>query len=254
MNISRLEIDSKAFGCNVLEFHGSDFTDFSRFEAEYLERFKPFYVFSKVPSKDLAKIHALESEGFNFVEFQYKLSFKLRKILDTTSFNYSYTLVENEEELEAVSGIAASIFEGIDRYSSDPLLSNLGLSDVAGERYRQYLGKSFHSPDEYVYKFVDKETDEIVGFGSHRHLSSDKVLLYIGGVKKRYANTGLGAINDFFGYNALMKKGLRKGITHVSGSNTSIMNLEVVGLGHRVIDSYAVMRKLYLENLASGRG
>ena len=254
MKIVKNEIDSKAFGSPILEIQGLNISEYSDFrfsdvENSYLRHHAPFYVFCKVPSNDLAHIHFLEQHGFNFVEFQFELSFHLKKKRDTSLFNFDYCLVKNKEDLVAVSELATSIFSGIDRYSSDPLLVKLKLSDCTGERYRQYLIKSYNATDEYVYKFVNRETMEIVGFSTHRRIGSDKVILYIGGVKREYAKTGLGAVNDFFGYNLLIDEGVRRGITHFSGSNTPIINLEMVGLGHKVVQSSAVMRKIYPENL-----
>jgi hypothetical protein len=69
--------------------------------------------------------------------------------------------------------------------------------------------------------------------------------LLIGGVKNQYKSSGLGAINDYFGLNELKRKGAKWFYTHVSGANYPILNLEVKGLGFRVVQSFVTLRKVY---------
>ncbi|MGB0065619.1 MAG: hypothetical protein WBP85_14345 [Terracidiphilus sp.] len=251
MEVTKNVIDSEIIGRPVLEISGFDGScDLVAFEAEYVRRDNPLYVICKLPAEQIADIHRLEDCGFRFVEFQMKLRGTLRKTYDTSGYNYSYLPVTCSEDLQTVLELASTIFEH-DRVSRDPFFHRWKGRNISGERYRHYVLKSFESVDECVYKLVDNSTGRIVGFSTHRVLSPSSALLLIGGVQNDSRNSGVGAINDYFALNELKRKGVKWFYTHVSGSNYPIINLEVRGIGFRVVQSFVVMRKIYGENSAS---
>jgi hypothetical protein len=245
MEARKNEIDSEVLGRPVLdisEFDGN--YDFAAFEEGYLKRENPIYVACKVPAEQIADVHSLEGHGFRFVEFQMRLRGTLHKTYDTSGYDYTYSPVTGSQELEAVLELAASIFEH-DRISSDPFFQRWKEKNISGERYRRYVLKSFEADDEFVYKLVDNATHEVVGFSTHRILTPESALLLIGGVRNQDKTSGVGVINDHFGLNELKRKGVKWFHTHVSGSNYPIINLEVKGIGFRVVQSFVVLRKVY---------
>jgi hypothetical protein len=245
MEFTKNAIDSEILGHPVLEITDFDSTlDFERFEAYYLEREAPLYVICKVPAENMEDIHALEAHGFRFVEFQMRLRGSLQKLYDTTGYPYTYLPVTSPEDRESVLALAASIFEN-DRVSRDPFFQQWPDRNISGERYRRYVMRSFEAPDEFVYKLTDTATGEVVGFSTHRILTPDTALLLVGGVIKAARSAGVGVINDYFGLNELKRKGVKSFRTHVSGSNYPILNLEIRGLGFRIIQSFVVLRKIY---------
>jgi hypothetical protein len=247
MEVTKNVIDSDIIGCPVLEISGFDGScDLAALEAEYVQRDNPLYVICKLPVEQIADIHHLEDCGFRFVEFQMRLRGALRKTYDTSGYNYSFLPVTGSEDLQAVLELASTIFEH-DRVSRDPFFRQWEGRSISGERYRRYVQKSFEAVDECVYKLVDNSTGEIVGFSTHRILTPNSALLLMGGVQNDARNLGVGAINDYFALNELKRKGLKWFHTHVSGSNYPIINLEVRGIGFRVVQSSVVMRKVYGE-------
>lgn len=245
MEARKNEIDSEVLGRPVLdiaEFDGN--CDFAAFEEEYLKRESPIYVACKVPAEQIADVHALEDHGFRFVEFQMRLRGALHKTYDTSRYDYTYSPVTGSQDLEAVLELASSIFEH-DRVSRDPFFQQWEGKNISGERYRRYVVKSFEADDEFVYKLVDNATREIVGFTTQRILTPESALLLIGGVRNQEKTSGVGVINDYFGLNELKRKGVKWFHTHVSGSNYPIINLEVKGIGFRVVESFVVLRKVY---------
>ena len=46
-------------------------------------------------------------------------------------------------------------------------------------------------------------------------------------------------------WNELIKKGIKKVTTHISGSNYGVLNLEVKEFGYKVVNSFVVLRKIY---------
>jgi hypothetical protein len=245
MEVTKNEIDSEVLGrpvLDIVEFERA--CNFASFEEEYLRRENPVYVSCKVPAEQIVDVHTLEDHGFRFVEFQMRLRGTLRKSYDTSAYEYTYSPVTEAQDLEVVLELASSIFEH-DRISRDPHFNSRKDNNLSGVRYRRYVLKSFEADDECVYKLVENATREVVGFSTHRILTSESALLLLGGVRNQEKTSGVGVINDYFALNELKRKGVKWFHTHVSGSNYPIINLEVKGIGFRVVQSFVVLRKVY---------
>jgi hypothetical protein len=241
----RNAVDSAVLGRTVLDLRGvQEGTDFSAFEGQYRAKHDPSYVVCKLPAEELAAIHLLEDHGFRFIEFQMRLRGTIKKAYDHSAFGYTYTPVTGHgPDLDAILEIAGEIFEH-DRFSRDPYFRQFP-NNISGERYRRYVLQSMSAPDESVYKLEDSATGEIAGFGTHRVTGPDTAVLLIGGVRNRYKGSGLGMINDRMTLNALHNKGIKSFLTHISGCNYPILDLEVRALGYRVQQSFVVLRKAY---------
>jgi hypothetical protein len=245
LEAKRNQVDSEILGHAVLDVTDFDPTcDFVSFETEYRKREDPIYVACKVPAEAIQDVQLLEDQGFRFVEFQIRLRGTLAKTYDTSAYDYTYLPVSSEQDLAAVLDIASSIFE-YDRFSRDPFFQQWKGRNISGERYRRYLLESMRSDNEFVYQLVSNASGEVVGFSSHRIVGPESALLLIGGVKNDYKSSGVGAINDYFGLNELKQKGVKWFHTHISGANYPILNLEVRGVGFRVVQSFVVLRKVY---------
>lgn len=236
------EIDSRVFGRAVLAIHDLDpAADFAAFERDYVKRFNPVYVACKVPLERVTDTHVLERHGFNLIECQIRSAIKLRKPFDVAAFRqYEFERVTREEDLAEVLEIAATTFVH-DRFTIDLALS----PEISGNRYKEYVLKSLRSPDERVYRLIDKPSGRVVAFKTHLVRSETEVLFLLGGVHPDFKNLGVGLINGYFEFNELIAKGIKKGVTHISASNYPIFNLEIGNLGYRVLTTFAVMRKLY---------
>ena len=245
MKAQLLDIDSRVLGGNVLAI--SDFDpeiEFGEFERRYVEEFNPVYVSCKIPLERICEIQILENHGFGLIECQIRASVKLRKTHDMSGFQYEFEPVNREEDLTGVLEIAERTFVH-DRFSIDPHLA----PGVSGARYREYVRHSFQSPDEAVFRLIDRTSRRVVAFKTHRYVSDREVLFLLGGVHPEYKRLGLGLINEYCEFNVLIKKGIRFGTGHISASNYPIVNLEIGNLGFRVLTTFAVMRKIY----AAGR-
>lgn len=241
MRVERIEIDSRLCGYNVLAIH--DFvpaSDFPVFERAYVEEHAPGYVSCKAPLEDLAAVHTLEQAGFNLIECQIRSAIKLRDTFDVSRFPYDFMQVTREEDLNEVLEIAGVTFVH-DRFSVDAAIA----PGISGNRYREYVQNSFRSPREAVYRLVDRATRQTVAFKTHRIVNSSEVLFLLGGVHPEFKSLGLGVISEYCEFNELIRKGIRRGVTHISASNYPIFNLEIGHLGFRVVATFAVMRKVY---------
>jgi hypothetical protein len=241
MKVERIDIDSQVVGGTVLAIHDFDANgDLHVFERAYVTEHHPFYVTCKVPLEQIAAIHALENAGFNLVECQIKSSVKLRRPQDVSAFDYEFLEVTHKEDLRAVLDIAGSTFVH-DRFCMDPALGK----PISAERYRKYVLKSFHAPNEAVYRLIDRSTGRVVAFKTHKYVSSTEVLFLLGGVHADLKNVGVGLISEYFEFNELIRKGIKTGITHVSAANYPIVNLEIGKMGFRVVTTFAILRKTY---------
>lgn len=241
MRAEVIPVDTAVFGRPVLAIHGFDPTlDFTPFEAGYRAQYDPAYVYLKLPLADLPSIHAAESAGFRMVDCQIRASVKLKPSYDTAQYPYTFEQVTTPEALAPVLAIAGGTFTH-DRISADPLLPP-GLS---GRRYQAYVRQSFESQDERVYRLVDRATRETVAFKTHRRVSATEVVFLLGGVLPEYKGAGVGLINEYCEFQTLASQGIRKGVTHVSAANHPVVNLELAGLGFRVVETFAVLRRMY---------
>lgn len=241
MRVELLEIDTRVFGASVLEIR--DFEPdavFADFEKSYLAEHKPVYVQTKIPIQNLTAIQALEKYGFGFVECQIKATKALTRRHDTGQYGYSFERVTSEKDLTPVLEIAATTFE-YDRLTVDPRVGKAN----SGERYRQFVRKSFQAEDEAVYRLYDPRTLQTVAFKTHRYLGNNEAMLLLGGVHPSCKGTGLGPINGYYEFNELIRKGIRRIYTHVSLANFPVVNLEISGWGYRVLAAYVVLRKTY---------
>jgi len=245
MEAQRNDIDSEILGGNVLEIVDFDpARDFSAFEREYCDRQQPLYVSCRIPSEQIGHIHLLEEQGFRFVEYQVRVYCALNKTWDVSGYGYSYLPVEGGADLEAVLEIASSIFEH-GRFARDPFFLKWEGRNICGERYRRYVLKSFEAADESVWKLVNQATGEIVGFATDRITGPESALLLLAGIKQQYNGAGLGAINDYFHWNELKRKGVKWLYGHASGDNYPILNLNVRGMGFRFVQCFVILRKIY---------
>lgn len=249
MKVSVVPVDTQVLGGAVLSIDDFDaHTDFSAFESDYVRTHDPVYVSCKLPMERVAQAHMLEAAGFRVIECQIRSSINLAARVELPSLSYRFERVTREEDLAPVLEIAARSFTH-DRFSVDPLIPP-GLS---GERYRRYLRQSYEADDEAVYRLFDPASGVPVAFKSHRYLPEAQALLLLGGVDPRYQRLGLGAINTLAELDELRKRGVRRGITHISAANHQVFNLEFGKLGFKAVETFAVLRKLYRDIRAPER-
>lgn len=240
MQITKIDIDSEAIGKTVLELKdfSSEF-DFIPFENSYIREYEPFYVLFKCPVEDLANIHCAQTNGFQFIELQIKMTHKLKKKYPVSK-QFEFSEVSSLEDVKTIQDIAAKTFDD-DRLAIDPSLDN----NMSEKRYSNYIQNSFDSEDQKLFKLTDKTSGKIVAFKTHKYLENKEVLLLLGGVKPELKNLGIGLINGFAELNELQSIGIKQIYTHISARNYPIMNMEISAFGFRVLQSYVVLRKLY---------
>ena len=243
MHIARNDIDSRIMGdtvADIVDFSADE--NFEAFEKRYLSELDPRYVVCKIPLENLKAVHQLEAAGFRFLEFQIRSTLRLpkQKKYNTKGFPYAYEPVETQSELGEVVEIAGTTFTEA-RYRLDPDLA----SEKGGDYYRFYTRRSFEQEDELIHKLYNVESKEIVGFNTCKIIGEKDVQLFLAGVKAEYKNAGLGTILNYYVFNDFIDRGIRNIVTHQSGINYPILNVELGHFNFRVVQGFAVLRKLY---------
>lgn len=241
MHIDLEEIDSRVLGQAVLTLRDFDpGSDFASFERDYMARYHPRYVTSKVPVGQVHAVQALENRGFRFVEVQVGGVVPIRKRQDVKAYPYRFERVTTEKVLDEVLAIAGTSFD-IDRFVTDPDLD----SGFSGRRYREYVRKSYQSADEAVYRLFDPADGKTLSFKTHRILNDREVDGLLGAVRVDLKGSGLGLLMDHYYYNQLLDDGKMQMRTRISVANT-VMFRYFVGTGSMRVESIsAVLRKLY---------
>lgn len=242
MRAVRNNIDSAVLGAPVFDLCDFDVNlDFEAFERDLKQEGDVYYLGCKVPVEDVVAIQALEANGFRFLEIQFRSTFKLRKQYDTAAYPYEYSVVEPADS-DDVMTIAESTFVH-DRFSLDPALP----AGAGGVRYRRFVEKSIASAGEHAFKLRNTNSGEIVAFHTYAHAGGKEALFFIAGVKAEYKMFGLGTILNYFALNEMFDRGIRRITTHQPASNYAILNLEIGYFDFKIVQGFAVLRKLYGE-------
>ena len=244
MQVKKEELDSIAFGANVLKIEDIDENiDFQNFEKEYVNQYSPIYVYTKIPIEELHKINYLEQHGFEFVECQFELFRRFSKPYDVEAYDsdMEVSIVDNEKDLEEVKLISDKVFSKIDRINLDKNIP----ADVGKKRYRLYLDNSYKQPNQIIYKSVDKSTNKIMGFGSILFKDDKSAVQLIGGTLPEYQGTNISNIGSCIIYNNFIKQGRKNVTTYISCGNINIVNYMLKGFAFKVKKTYVVLRKLY---------
>ncbi len=243
MEIRVNDIDSRVLGGTVLELLSpSPDDDVAALERAYLSQYSVRYVVCKVPTADLRTIHGLEALGFRFIETQLRLSFTLRTPFEVPGAQYRFERVRDGALLDEVAAIAREAFD-IDRWAVDPDLPDARV--LAGRRYEAYLRASAANADDRVYALVDAASGRAAAVKSHRLTAPDEALMLLGGVRSEYRGTPVPLLAAYNEYNALLASGVRRIVTHVSARNHGVLNIELAALKYKVVETFAVLRKLY---------
>lgn len=238
------ELDSDIFGANVCKIVDIDESIlFSDFEKEYIKKYSPKYVYSKVPIEEIKKIHYLESANFEFIETQMQLFKRLTKLYDLSIFEDKLLVqkVTNEKDLDKIYDVSDRCFKFIDRVYIDEKLP----INIAQDRYHIYLEKSFKNKNQKFDKLVDLSIGEIIGFHTLLYKDNKSVTLLLGGVLPEYHSSGANYILDYSVYNDLYNSGHKNITTHVSARNTKVINYLTKVLDFKLKKTFVVLRKIY---------
>lgn len=241
MRYRLVDIDSSVLGAPVLALE--DVTspcDIAALEDAYVRELSPAYVSCRVQLGDVAALHALQAHDFRFIECQLKTVVEPRRMFDTSAYPYSYEQTTTAEDLESVVAIACTAIRH-DRFSIDPEIPPW----YSGRRYEAYVRQSCESADDEVWHLREHQTGRIVAFRTHRRLAGGDMLLLLDAVSPRVPTVGVSMIAAQFFLSEMCRRGVPALTTHASVINLPSFTLEITGLGFRLVQPFAVLRKIY---------
>lgn len=204
-------------------------------------KFDNSYVCIKLPVGDLQMVHALEDDGFRFLEVQMALvdhfnPDELSRQLQSLHLELTPVEVPREKEkwADIISRISPGMFE-TDRIALDPRFG----SKVSCARYKNWCMDLLENNNSHL--MVYKSGDDVVAFNlsvyDEGRKSNEGI---IGGVFEEFKDSGFGVsvVNDDKGRDAF---GKRK--THVSSNNLPVVKLHQ-RCGRIMTDMVYVFRKI----------
>ncbi len=241
MRVTVNPVDSAALGGPVLDIADLSLgVDLAAAERAWVAEHRPRLAVTRVKAEDIALTHALEDLGFRYSECQLLLRRRISRRLDVSDRDHEYFRVEKETDLEGVLRLAATVFVH-DRFSMDPRTG----ADCSRARYETYVRQSFANPTDDVLALRDRDSGEIVAFGTQRRVSPTEAKALLGGVALAHQGTGVGLISDYMGNNYNFERGIRAVTTAVSAINYPILHVHLGHMGYRVTQALTVLRKIY---------
>lgn len=245
MKIIKATWENRNLGCDAYEIT-LDRKDLKNFDAVldeiHTQDFAGAYVTLKMPVGDLKALHALEDDGFRFMETQFHTAdyFEPKETPDEAADlmkNAERTVIPKDraEWERIISKITPDMFD-TDRISLDPLLGK----EMACKRYQNWCRDLFDNPNSWMW--VMKVDGQEVSFGLNvrdaEKQTDDGIL---GGVFAEFKNEGYGIFQS-----CDKEKSKTKCKTVVSSNNPAMLRI-YQHFGRIITKELYVLRKIYEE-------
>lgn len=249
MKIINATWEKRNLGCDAYEIQieRKDLKNFSEVMAELKKQdFSGAYVTVKMPVGNLEALHALEDDGFRFMETQYHL----RK--DLSDYETPVMLIPYVEQLkrveieknrekwqEIVDMITPEMFT-TDRIYLDPLLSY----GTSCKRYKNWMMDLVEKSG--VRLFIVKDNDDVIAYSLEVWDMDKKVVnALLGGVFEKYQKEGYGLLSWDNGLR-YYKKNKVSIDTDISSNNQAVFDVYMF-FDYKITKQTYVLRKKFEE-------
>ena len=235
--------EKRNLGCDAYEItlDRNDLKDFAHtLEELHAQSFEGAYVTLKMPVGDLKALHALEDEGFRFMETQFFLRDHFPPLEEPEQIQEWMQGAERipvektrEEWAKVIERITPGMFN-TDRISLDPMFGE----DVACTRYKNWCWDLFDNPDSWMWKLL--LNGEEISFGiniTDKQRGIDDGIL--GGVFSEFQGRGYGVFQAIGG-----KLSKNKNKTAISSNNFGMLRI-YQNYGRIIYKELYVLRKFY---------
>lgn len=246
MKIVHATWENRNLGCEAYEI-ALDRSDMKNFDATLQEiraqDFSGAYVTLKMPVGDLKALHALEDDGFRFMETQFRVGRSLQNY-ETPDILKRYQNLLTREEVPKIKSEWQKVIDLItpDMFTTDRIYLDPKLKPgMSCTRYKNWIADSVDK--DGLFLFVYQKESEPIGFGFYRFdrqkQTGEGIL---GGAFEKYQNGLYGLVlHDL--YNRENKKiGLKHNSVTVSSNNLNMMKCYNL-FGYIIEDSCFVLRK-----------
>lgn len=238
--------EKRNFGFEAVEItlSNSDFAQPDKLMSELAALTKPqVYTLVKMPVGNLGMLHALEDQGFRFLETQFHIEKDLPGYVsppEIASLNYQLRKAEVSKTEELWRDIADRMTN--DMFSTDRVyLDSVFPVGISRVRYANWLMDLLHVSDSHLSMFMldDKEV-----FFSVDRIDEDRKVVHgiLGGIFQEYQNAGLGMAVWDAGLLYQSRQGMLLSKTAISSNNLPIVRLYTY-FGYRITKEMYVLRK-----------
>lgn len=245
MNIVNAVWEKRNLGCEAYEITltKKDFEQRSEriLEKLHAQNFQNAYVVIKMPVGNLNILHALEDDGFRFMETQFSLKDHFTPLESPEQIKELMNgaeriVVEKTRDAwaEVIEKITPDMFS-TDRISLDPAFG----MEIACTRYKNWCWDLFEKPDSWMWLL--KIEDKDISFGINLH-DEKRGIVYgvLGGVFAEYRGEGYGIFQSLGAQTTPGKQG-----KIVISSNNAPMLRIYQNYGKIIYKERYVLRKIY---------
>lgn len=212
-------------------------------------RFGKSYVTVKMPVGELAALHALEDNGFRFLETQLLTKYDLTKYTTPKALEkliLPVAATEVPRNAEAWKAIADKITPGMfktDRISLDPLFD----VETGCRRYRNWMLDLAAKEDAHLFLFGNPDDpSDVYGFTLDRLDESTGTLYgYLGGIFPSCENPGIGISMYDASFRNDIARGARTLESGLSSNNPAVIALDTA-LGIGIRKTQYILRRKFL--------
>ncbi|WP_096022730.1 GNAT family N-acetyltransferase [Campylobacter lanienae] len=216
-------------------------------EEIFSDKYKNAYLIIKMPVSNLRALHALEDNGFRFMETQFHMkksliNYETPKIVSKIISRLKNVLKQKEiskdaESWRAVVDLMTDNMFYTDRIYLDPELEK----GTSCNRYQNWIMDEVNNINSHLFVYYYK--DAPIGFGFVK-IDQEKKVIYdlLEGIFEKYQNAGFGYMMFDCALKSYKNQGLDKLETSISSNNPSILKLDQI-FGYTIVKEEYVLRK-----------
>lgn len=246
MKIINAVWEKRNIGCDAYEIilDTKDLKDFAMTLKQIREQnFSNSYVVIKMPVKNLCVLHALEDEGFHFMETQFHMKKVLQDYETPKIITNLKNILEQKEicknfaDWKQVTDLMTDNMFYTDRIYLDPKLA----PGTSCKRYQNWILDLVNDERAHLFGYYYKNT--LVGLGLIKINLEEKIVYdLLEGILEKYQNTGFGYMMFDRALKSYQNLGMVRLETSISSNNLSIIKLDQT-FGYLIEGEDYVLRK-----------
>ncbi len=248
MKIINAVWEKRNLGCDAYEItlDNKDLKDFETTLKQIREQnFSNSYVVIKMPVGNLRALHALEDEGFRFMEVSFNIGRSLENYTAPEILELNDTsLIREEISKEKIKWEKIVNLITPDMFTTDRIyLDSLLASGTSCKRYQNWIMDLCEKDGFHLYAY--KRDKDIIGYGVD-FLDNNKKVVHgiLGGIFAPFKNEGLGCYLWHADLEAQSRDGYKETKTTISSNNAAIMRL-YMAFDYKIQKQTYVLRKMY---------
>lgn len=250
MKIIKATWENRNLGCDAYEIT-LDRKDLKNFDAVldeiHTQDFAGAYVTLKMPVGDLKALHALEDDGFRFMETQFHIGRDLRNY-ETPEMLKRYQNLLTRTEVPKIASEWQKVVDLItpDMFTTDRIYLDPQLKpEMSCTRYKNWVMDLVEKPEAHLFLYNDSNSP--VGYGVDIYDEKRNCVHgMLGGVFEACQDEGLGFALWDAALRAYAREGFADTKTSISSNNNDVLRLYMF-FGYKIAKEQYVLRKFLKE-------